>query len=228
MPNPPTAGDLFFEGYCTANGYITQRDVDWRELYGVDTEKDPDYLIERGGDQAIVEVKHFETTRTTQRLLDAPGQAVWSGGRELYGTLQSSIRKAGEQLAPSAAVGIPLVIVVTNPLGADVDFEPDDVVSACSGRSSFGSPSRSPTGRSPSSAESTAPFSTERHLATGSTASPMSLPSWSSTASPGSSALMSMTWRAHLRSAAPVSPTRCSTAWARADTASRRRTASSF
>lgn len=69
-----------------------------------------------------------------QRLLDAPGQAVWSGGRDLYGPLQSSIRKAAGQLAPFAAVGIPLVIVVTNPLGADVDFDPDDVVSALFGQ----------------------------------------------------------------------------------------------
>jgi hypothetical protein len=134
MPNPLTPGDLFFEAYCTANGYLKQRDVNWRGLYGVETPKDPDYLVERGGDQAIVEVKHFETTRTTQRLLDAPGQAVWSGGRDLYGPLQSSIRKAGEQLAPFAIVGIPLVIVATNPLSADVDFDPDDVVSALLGQ----------------------------------------------------------------------------------------------
>jgi hypothetical protein len=134
MANPPTAGDLFFENYCGANGYIAQRDVDWRELFGIDTDKDPDYLIERGGDQAIVEVKHFETTRTTQRLLETPGQAVWSGGRDLYGPLQSAIRKAGGQLAPFAAVGVPLVIVATNPLRADVDFDPDDVVSALLGQ----------------------------------------------------------------------------------------------
>jgi hypothetical protein len=134
VPNPLTEGDRFFETYCTANGYIVQRDVDWRQRYAIDTDKDPDYLIERGGDEAIVEVKHFETRRTTQRLLDAPGQAVWSGGRDLYGPLQSSIRKAGGQLAPFATVGIPLVIVVTNPLGADVDFDPDDVVAALLGQ----------------------------------------------------------------------------------------------
>lgn len=63
----------------------------------------------------------------------SPTQSAWFGGRELYGTLQASIRAGGEQLAPLAGLNVPLVVVVTNPLHSDVSFFGDDVVSALFG-----------------------------------------------------------------------------------------------
>ena len=134
MADPKTPGDEFFEDYCSLNGYLAEHDVDWRGRFGVDTGKNPDYLIDRAGDQAIVEVKHFETTRVTDRLLAEPRRAVWWTAAESFGTLQSAVRYAGErQLAPFAAVGIPLVATLTNPLHADVSFDADDIVSALLG-----------------------------------------------------------------------------------------------
>jgi hypothetical protein len=134
VPNRRTPGDLFFEDFCATNGYVATYEPDWRALYGVLTAKAPDFLLERGGDRAIVEVKHFTASSQTERLLAAPGRALSFGGIELYGTLRSSIRAAAEeQLAPFADVGVPLAVVVTNPLRSDVSFDPDDVVSALLG-----------------------------------------------------------------------------------------------
>jgi hypothetical protein len=132
MANPKTPGDLFFEKYCELNGYLS-----WYEpgsdLLGRDIPTEPDYLIERGGDRAVVEVKHFTTRRETERLIASPTHTAMFGGRELYGTLQAAIRAAGEQLAPLATLSTPLVVVVANPLNADVSFYRDDVVSALFG-----------------------------------------------------------------------------------------------
>jgi hypothetical protein len=102
MADPKTPGDLFFENYCLLNGYDFEHDVPWRERFGVNTEKDPDYLVDRVGDRAIVEVKHFTTTRLTERLLNSPRLTAWFGSRDLYGNLENAIRDAGAQLAPFA------------------------------------------------------------------------------------------------------------------------------
>jgi hypothetical protein len=135
VANPTTPGEEFFENYCMLNGYLAEHDVNWRERFGVDTEKNPDYLIDRVGDRAIVEVKHFETTRVTERLLAESGRAVWWTQAESFGTIQSAVRYAAEeQLAQFAGLGIPLVVALTNPLQADVSFDPEDVVSALFGR----------------------------------------------------------------------------------------------
>jgi len=135
VANPKTTGELFFENYCTLNGYDAEHGVNWRERFGVDTAKDPDYLIERVGDRAIAEVKHFEKRRMKDQLDLMPGRAMYFGGRDLYAKLQGSIRAAAEeQLAPFASVGLPLIVVVTDPLQSDVSFDSDDVVSALFGQ----------------------------------------------------------------------------------------------
>ena len=133
MANPKTPGDLFFESYCDLNGYLHWHEPDSGRL-GAAAPTRPDYLIERGGDRALAEVKHFTTTRVTDRLRETPGRAVWWTKAEAVGTIQSAIRDAAErQLAPFAGVGIPLVAVLTNPREADVSFDREDVISAVLG-----------------------------------------------------------------------------------------------
>lgn len=133
MTDPKTPGDEFFESYCALNGYLAEYDPNWRERFGVDTAKNPDYLIDRASDGAIVEVKQFETTRVTDRLLAEPRRAVRWTEDESSATLRSAVRYAAEQLAPFAPVGAPLVAALTNALHADVSFDADDVVSALLG-----------------------------------------------------------------------------------------------
>ena len=59
---------------------------------------------------------------------------MWWTEAESFGTLQSAVRYAAEQqLAPFAAVGLPLVASLSNPLHADVSFDAEDVVAALLG-----------------------------------------------------------------------------------------------
>jgi hypothetical protein len=127
VANPKTPGDLYFENYCALNGYL----LTYEPATGAPTK--PDYLVERGGDRALVEVKHFTTMRETEKIMASPTLTAWFGGRELYGTLQTAVRGAGEQLAPLASLRLPLVVALTNPLNSDVSFFGDDVVSALFG-----------------------------------------------------------------------------------------------
>jgi hypothetical protein len=105
VANPKTPGDLFFENYCLLNGYDAEHGVPWRGRFGVDTNKDPDYLVDRVGDRAVVEVKHFTTTRLTERLLNAPRQTASFGGRDLYGNLEkeSATRAHSSRHSPPLA-----------------------------------------------------------------------------------------------------------------------------
>jgi hypothetical protein len=133
MANPKTPGDLFFEQYCDLNGYLTFYDPVNDPSVDIDGTKEPDYLIDRAGDRALVEVKHFTTMRQKEQLMASPGKALSFGGRQLYGTLKTSIRAGGEQLEPFVALGVPLVVVVTDPRHSDVSLDRDDVVSALFG-----------------------------------------------------------------------------------------------
>jgi hypothetical protein len=163
---PQDSRGLFFENYCALNGYDPEYGVRWHERFAVNTDKDFDYLIERVGDRAIVEVKHFETRRMKDQLLATPGRAIYFGGPDLYAKLQVSVRDVSqEQLAPFASVGLPLVVVVTNPMQSDVSFDPDASFLPSSDRSSWRSIRSRAAGFRPCSAR------TGHSLPTGRTAS---------------------------------------------------------
>jgi hypothetical protein len=126
MANPKTPGDLFFETYCDLNGYL------WTYEPALESPTAPDYLIDRVGDRAVVEVKHFTSTRQLEQLMAAPGKAMFL--ESTVGKLQSAIREGGDQLSPCASLALPLVVVLSRPQVTDVDFDPDDVVSALLGK----------------------------------------------------------------------------------------------
>jgi hypothetical protein len=126
MANPKTPGDLFFEKYCDLNGYF------WTYEPALGSPGPLDYLIDRAGDRAVVEVKHFTTTRQRQKLMAAPGQAMYM--ESTVGKLQSAIRLGGDQLSPCSGLNLPLVVLLTTPVPTDVDLDPDDVVAALLGK----------------------------------------------------------------------------------------------
>jgi hypothetical protein len=126
VANPKTPGDLFFESYCDLNGYLRTFEPP------LASPGPPDYVIDRAGDRAVVEVKHFTTTRQLQKLMAAPGQAMYM--ESTVGKLQSAIREGGEQLSPCSGLNLPLIVVLTTPVPTDVDLDRDDVVSAVLGK----------------------------------------------------------------------------------------------
>src|SRR5215217_368283 len=124
MAQPLTHSETGFAEYLIVHGYQSERDVDWRSRFGVDTFKNPDFLVSRAGeDLAICEVKEFEDTPLDRRLgrprkqqeglVSAPPASAWrrysSGpGAELYSPAGDAVRDAArEQLRPFADVGLP-------------------------------------------------------------------------------------------------------------------------
>jgi hypothetical protein len=105
MANPKTPGDLFFEKYCDLNGYF------WTYQPALGSPGPLDYLIDRAGDRAVVEVKHFTTTRQRQKLMAAPGQAMYiSSGRD--------------SSRPCTAARTPRSCTATAPVARSIGFAP--------------------------------------------------------------------------------------------------------
>lgn len=106
-----TAGDLMFEAYVAEQNYpAPQHEPD------LGTTKRPDYLIERDGERCVVEVKQFAPdTRSfpDQRAGTTTVEAILK-------PIRSQIREAARQLKDVAQLGLPLVVMLTNPHGAFV------------------------------------------------------------------------------------------------------------
>jgi hypothetical protein len=132
MANPKTPGDLFFENYCDLNGYLYWYDPVNDPQVAIEGKKEPDYLVARGGDRALMEVKHFTTTRQLEKLIAVPGKAMYM--KSTAGKLRSAVCEGAEQLAPYTGLCVPLVVVLTNPRVTDVDLDPDDVITALLGK----------------------------------------------------------------------------------------------
>jgi hypothetical protein len=125
MTQPWTNSETRFAEYLIVHGYQPERDVDWGARFGVDTPKDPDFLVSRAGeDLAICEVKEFTDTPLDRRLADA--RYATSSSAELYASVSDAVRDAArEQLRPFADIGLPLVVVLANPHGKMVALTPE-------------------------------------------------------------------------------------------------------
>jgi hypothetical protein len=124
MPNPPTESEKLFEAYLHAHGYMFEHDLDWRARFDVDTEKNPDYLVGREGeDLAICEIKERTSTEVDRRL--TVHRVASFSSETVLTPVARSVTKAAQQLAPLEGVGLPLIAVLANsqrlfvPLGSN-------------------------------------------------------------------------------------------------------------
>lgn len=131
MRNPKTAGDLLFERFLEDRSYQFGYERDWRAVFGIDAATNPDYLVAHGGAQLLCEVKEFRTQRIRKKL--PPGRAGALSSRDVYGPIRDKIGEAARTLKPFASAGLPLVVVLTNPLGADVTLDDFEVTHAILG-----------------------------------------------------------------------------------------------
>jgi len=132
--NPKTAADKRFEAYLSEHRTLFDYEPDWAEEFGIEVEDNPDYLLDSDGARAICEVKQFESTRIKDRLLRMPGEAVRISPREEFGPIRSKVTQtAKEQLSPFQGLGVPLVVVLADPLNADVQLDDYSVAHALLG-----------------------------------------------------------------------------------------------
>jgi hypothetical protein len=136
--NPKTKADSWFETYLEQEGYSFEHEPPWRERTGVDTRKQPDYLVEHDGQRVVCEVKEFATTLITDRLTATAnpntGVSVISvSDKEMFGAVRRQVQEAAKTLKPFAACGLPLVVVLCKPARADAHLGSRDVISALFG-----------------------------------------------------------------------------------------------
>jgi hypothetical protein len=132
VPNRKTAGDRLFESFLDQQGgYRYEFEPDLEAELGLAIQRLPDYLVRRGSDITVCEVKEFTRTAAEERLL-REGGGVFSD-KEVYGPIRERLRAAARGLRPLEGSGIPLVAVLTNPRAVWVDLDFDGVAHAILG-----------------------------------------------------------------------------------------------
>jgi len=113
-----------FAAYLDEHGYLWQHEPDYQAELGLATrlKTKPDFLIERGGHRAVAEVRQFETT-ALQDQLSSSGRAGVVGPEKLFGAQRSAMFEKAKQLRPLAGAGVPLLVVLANPLGKLVPLD---------------------------------------------------------------------------------------------------------
>jgi|GEM_PF-5719424 len=122
-----TESERWFERYLRAHGYS----YDYEPDLGV--EKRPDFLIERKDVRVVCEIKAFETVPALQKKLEGATQPMMASDDEVYGPMRSAVREASKQLKPLADAGMPLVVVLANPLGYRVHLNIEHLIEAMFG-----------------------------------------------------------------------------------------------
>lgn len=140
--NASTASDLWFEAYLEQEG-ITGADDPEPDL-GVSTR--PDYLIARGGAQAVCEVKEFTTSGLMRRTSGPHNRVLTLSDGEVYGGIRKQVGKAAGQLRPLRDRNVPLVVVLANANGVPMELDADAVQAALYGNPTFGGPVYPATG----------------------------------------------------------------------------------
>lgn len=129
--------EIRFAAYLDSSGYTYDFEPDYQVALALPTPTatKPDFLVERCGVRAVCEVRQFETTRVRDAL-DRAGGYMSTDGRELLVGIRYALIEKARQLEPFGGVGLPLIVVFANPLGADVILDPRHVTGAM-----FGNPS---------------------------------------------------------------------------------------
>lgn len=135
--NPTTEADTRFEAYLDDHEIAFEYEPDWRARFDVGGASNPDFLVDPAGTSAVCEVKRFTTRRITEHLIAAGGTA-WLPDKMVFGPVRSAMTDAAQkQLLDFAALDLPLVVVLANPLGADVSLDSEHVTNAMLGNPKF-------------------------------------------------------------------------------------------
>lgn len=143
-----------FAAYLTSHGYTSTFEPDYRAEFQLSAPltTQPDFLIARNAKRAVCEVRQFETTGIRDALARAGGY-MSSGPEIALKPLRWALVEKAIQLAPLASLGVPLMIALANPLGADVFLDKHHITAAMFGNPSFRIPIDPTTGGAPESAE---------------------------------------------------------------------------
>jgi hypothetical protein len=124
-----TESERWFEAYLSAGGrYTCQHEAD----LGIGSR--PDYLIRRGADEALCELKEFGAPPTwLQRLVASENKVGSASMRLALNNTRRRIGAAAKQLNAAKGLGLPLIIVLADPEGFGHQLGTDELIWAMYG-----------------------------------------------------------------------------------------------
>lgn len=136
-----------FAAYLDDHGYAWKHEPDYQAELGLAAPlaTKPDFLIERGGHRAVAEVRQFESS-VLQNQLSKSGRAGVVGPEKVFGAQRSAMYEKAQQLRPFSGSGVPLLIVLANPLGKLVPLDDWHVQVAMWGNAAVSIPIDTTTG----------------------------------------------------------------------------------
>lgn len=128
MDSAPDISEQWFARYLAEHGHAGGDDPE----PDLGVAKRPDFLVGKAGVKAICEVKEFTSTRLRDQLAAAGGVATLPAD-VTYAPVRDAVKRAAAQLKPLEHLGFPLVVVLANPHGADVELDPEELIFALYG-----------------------------------------------------------------------------------------------
>jgi hypothetical protein len=113
-----TESERWMNAYADEHGYQATFEPPWAHLFGQSFTTNPDFLLERDGARAIVEVRSFTSWALSDYLSKIGGGTVPQAvtRRPVF----YAVKEKAAQLDPFASTGVPLIVALTNPGGSDV------------------------------------------------------------------------------------------------------------
>lgn len=139
-----TEGDKLFERYLLKNGWDPGPHEP--DLSSAGIEKRPDFVASRGELRVAFEVKEFAAGKSNLEKRLSEQRTLSASDNEVFGPIRNQVKSASEQLRPLRTLGIPLVVVLSNPQGAMVNLRVENVLSALYGGVVYSLPINPETG----------------------------------------------------------------------------------
>jgi hypothetical protein len=142
-----TDSERRFAAYLHAQGYDWQYEPDYQAALDLDhpLEQHPDFLVSRGATRVVCEVRQFDLGAVDSKLAGMKSGVL--SEKDVYGRARLALIEKARQLESLADSGLPLIIVLSNPLGAFVPMDFQHMTSVLFGNPKWTIPIDTETGR---------------------------------------------------------------------------------
>ena len=146
VPVPTQESERRFAGYLDTHGYDWDFEPDYQQVLGLGkpVSTHPDFLVARDDERAICEVQQFDLGEVDSKLADMKYGVM--SEKDVYGRARLALVDKARQLEPFADLGVPLVVVLSNPLGAFVPLDEHHMISVIFGNPKWTVPIDTGTG----------------------------------------------------------------------------------
>lgn len=140
MPRPLNESEQRFVDYLESHGYEWEYEPEYQETLGLAEPLDrrPDFLVSRGNQRVVCEVRQFDPGDVDKKLSGMRGGVL--SEKDVYGRARFALVEKARQLEGLAGCGVPLVIVLSNPLAVFVPLDAQHMTSVMFGNPKWSIP----------------------------------------------------------------------------------------